>query len=214
MIVDLIQREEIDIVMMQESYSNVDYIAAELGYYFATTVDWDYLNQGANISVLSRYPIEEVFVPDSSPFMNVAAKIRLSETQHIYAMSNWYGMDNFPDVYAFHEERFENADRVPILFAGDFNAVPHTDGGRSPASRRLLEAGFTDAYRKQFPDVATHPGASHRSGSRIDQFYYRGAGLTHRATAVLSTWPSVFPSDHYVIKSVFELDYASVEDSP
>ena len=199
---------------MQESYSNVDYIAAELGYYFATTVDWDYLNQGANISVLSRYPIEEVYVPDGSPFMNVAANLRLSETQYIYAMSNWYGMDNFANVYTFHEARFADADRIPILFAGDFNARPHTDGGNSPASRRLLDAGFTDAYREQFPDVSAHPGASHRSGSRIDQLYYKGAGLTHTSTAVRSSWPSVFPSDHFVIKSVFELDYASTEDSP
>jgi len=211
-IVDLIKREQIDIVMMQESYSNVDYIAAELGYYFATTVDWDYLNQGANISVLSRYPIETVHVPANSPFMNVAANIRLSKTQNIYAMSNWYGMDNFADVFAQHENRFDNANRTPVLFAGDFNAVPHTDGGRSPASRRLLASGFTDAFREKFPDVTTHPGASHRSGSRIDQFYYRGAGLTNRSTEVISTWPSVFPSDHFVIKTIFDLDYSTADE--
>ena len=29
-----------DVVMMQETYSSGDFIAAELGYYFATTVDW------------------------------------------------------------------------------------------------------------------------------------------------------------------------------
>ena len=204
-IVDLIRSESIDIVMMQESYSNVDYIAAELGYYYATTVDWDYLNQGANISVLSRYPILDVHVPRGSSFMNVAAKIRLSNTQTIYAMSNWYGMNNFAEVFAYHEGRFDDADQTPVLFAGDFNAVPHTDGGKSPASRRLLAAGFVDAYREKHPDVATHPGASHRSGSRIDQFYYRGAGLRNRSTKVISTWPSIFPSDHYVIKTTFDL---------
>lgn len=208
-IIDLIRREGIDILMMQETYSSGDYIAAELGYYFATTIDWDYLNQGANISVLSRYPIEEVTVPPGSTFMNVAAKIRLSETQQVYAMSNWYGMRNFPEVFEFHRERFDDADVVPVLFAGDFNAVPHTDGGESPASRRLLEAGFTDAFRSLHPDGGVDPGVTHRSGRRIDQMYFKGRVLKNTSTTVFSQWPSLFPSDHYLIKSVFELDTAA-----
>lgn len=206
-IAELIRRENIDVVMMQETYSSGDFIAAELGYYFATTVDWDYLNQGANISVLSRYPIEEIVVPPNSSFMNVAARVSLSDSQEIYVMSNWYGMSNFEDVFSFHETRFSKSENIPILFAGDFNAVPHTDGGNSPASRKLLEAGFRDAYREKFPEVEKYPGASHQSGSRIDQLYYKGSGLENRSTQVRSTWPSKFPSDHFLIKSVFQLDY-------
>ena len=208
-IADLIRKENIDVVMMQETYSSGDFIAAELGYYFATTVDWDYLNQGANISVLSRYPIKEIVVPPTSSFMNVAAKVSISETQDIYVMSNWYGMNNFQDVFDFHEARFSQSANIPVLFAGDFNAVPHTDGGRSPASRKLLEAGFHDAYRELYPDVEKYPGASHRGGSRIDQLYYKGKGLNNISTRIISTWPSKFPSDHYMIKSVFELNYST-----
>ena len=80
-IAELIRQEDIDIVMMQETYSAGDFIAAELGYYFATTADWDTLNQGSNLSILSRYPIKDIDVPPTSPFMNVAAKITLSETK-------------------------------------------------------------------------------------------------------------------------------------
>ena len=139
--------------MMQETYSSGDFIAAELGYYFATTVDWDYLNQGANISVLSRFPIKEVHVQEDSPFQNVGVKVAISRTQDLYVMSNWYGMDQFPAVFDFHQTRFAESDSIPTLFAGDFNAVPHTDGGDSPASRALLEAGFTDAFRSLYPNV-------------------------------------------------------------
>ncbi|MFT5303264.1 MAG: endonuclease/exonuclease/phosphatase family metal-dependent hydrolase, partial [Mariniblastus sp.] len=178
-IADLIRRENIDVVMMQETYSSGDFIAAELGYYFATTVDWDYLNQGANISVLSRYPIKEIRVPPTSSFMNVAAKVSLSETQDIFVMSNWYGMNNFKDVFEFHETRFSNSTKIPILFAGDFNAVPHTDGGNSPASRQLLKSGFRDAYREKHPDTKKFPGPTHQTGSRIDQLYYKGQGLSN-----------------------------------
>ncbi len=204
-IVDLLRREKVDLIMMQETYSNGDFIAAELGYYLATTIDWDNLNQGANISVISRYPIEEVTVPPKSTFMNVSAKVKLSSEQQILVMSNWYGMRNFEDVFTFHESRFANADKIPILFGGDFNAVPDGDGGNNLANRLLLKNGFVDSYRESFPDVNKSAGHTHRSGRRIDQLYFKGESLKHVATDVLSNWPTGFPSDHYLIKSRFEL---------
>jgi endonuclease/exonuclease/phosphatase (EEP) superfamily protein YafD len=210
-IAEILRREDADVVMMQETYSSGDFIAAELGFYFATTVDWDYLNQGSNISVLSRYPIKEISVQDESPFMNVAAKVTISETQDMYVMSNWYGMRQFPAVFEFHQTRFLESDSIPILFAGDFNAVPHTDNGDSPASLAMLNAGFTDAFRSLHPDAAVYPGHTHRSGSRIDQLYYKGAGLSNTSTRIVSTWPAGFPSDHYLIVSTFDLDYATAE---
>ncbi len=206
-IVELIKEKDLDVILMQETYSSGDLIAAELGYYFATTSDWDYCFQGSNISVISRYPIKEIFVPQEASFMNVGVKLALSESQEIYAMSNWYGMSSFPLVYDFHTDKFEKADEIPILFGGDFNAVPHTDGGQSPASVKMLENGFTDAYRSLHPNVETHPGFSHQSGSRIDQLYYKGKGLKNISTEVISNCAAGFPSDHFMIFSKFELTY-------
>jgi endonuclease/exonuclease/phosphatase (EEP) superfamily protein YafD len=203
-IAQILDREKVDVVMMQETYSSGDFIAAELGFYFATTVDRDYLNQGANISILSRYPIKELQVQADSPFMNVGAKVAISETQDLWVMSNWYGMDQFADVFAFHGGRFAESDAVPVIFAGDFNAIPHTEGGNSPASRALLDAGFTDAFRSEFPDVERFPGASHRSGRRIDQLYYKG--LRGASTRLIHDWPKGFPSDHYLILTNFILN--------
>ena len=137
--------------------------------------------------------------------MNIGARVAISETQDLWVMSNWYGMRQFPEVFAFHESRFAESATTPILFGGDFNAVPHTDGGNSPASRAMLDAGFTDAFRSLFPDVERFPGATHRSGRRIDQLYYKGAGLRNTSTRVIDSWPTGFPSDHYLIRSVFEL---------
>ena len=208
-VADMLEDEGVDVVMMQETYSSGDFIAAELGYYFATTVDWDYLNQGANISVLSRYPIRELHVQEDSPFQNVGTKVELSDTQDLYVMSNWYGMNQFPDVFEFHQSRFAESDAVPILFGGDFNAIPHTDGGNSPASIALLNSGFTDAFRSLHPDVEARPGPTHRSGRRIDQLYYKGAGLNNTSTRVISTRDWGFPSDHFMILSRFDLDYST-----
>ena len=206
-VAEMIKDEGVDVVMMQETYSSGDFIAAELGYYYATTVDWDYLNQGANISVLSRYPIRELHVQEDSPFQNVGTKVELSRTQDLYVMSNWYGMNQFPAVFEFHQPRFAESESVPVLFGGDFNAIPHTDGGDSPASVALLDAGFSDAFRSLHADVEERPGPTHRSGRRIDQLYYKGAGLKNRSTRVISTRDWGFPSDHFLILSRFDLDY-------
>ncbi|MEL6253637.1 MAG: endonuclease/exonuclease/phosphatase family protein, partial [Bacteroidota bacterium] len=205
-IVEMIQEKDIDVLLMQETYSSGDFIAAELGYHFATTSDWDYRYQGSNISVLSRFPIKELQVSEKTEFNNVATRLAISRTQEIWAMSNWYGMAQFVDVFSFHGENFENSDNVPVFFGGDFNAVPHTDGGDSPASLKLIEAGFTEAYRNMYPEVAAYPGYTHRSGTRIDQLYYKGGGLKNTHTEVVSSWPSGFPSDHYLIVSTFKLN--------
>ncbi|MEM8889025.1 MAG: endonuclease/exonuclease/phosphatase family protein [Bacteroidota bacterium] len=205
-IAEMIREKNIDVLLMQETYSSGDFIAAELGYYFATTSDWDYRYQGSNISVLSRYPIKELRVSDKTEFNNVATRLAISRKQEIWAMSNWYGMQQFADVFSFHKDTFEHSDRIPVFFGGDFNAVPHTDGGDSPASIKLSEAGFTEAFRYLYPDVAKYPGHTHRSGSRIDQLYYKGNGLINTHTEVISSWPSGFPSDHYLIVSTFTLN--------
>ena len=59
------------------------------------------------------------------------------------------------------------------------------------------------------PDVADvkHPGFSHRSGSRIDQLYFKGKGLKNNFTEVISSWHTGFPSDHFLIVSKFKLNF-------
>jgi endonuclease/exonuclease/phosphatase family metal-dependent hydrolase len=204
-IAEMFRENDVDVILMQETYSSGDYIAAELGYYFATTSDWDYRLQGSNISLISRYPITELDVLEKAEFMNIAAKISLSSTQKIYAMSNWYGMSSFPIVDAHHKTKFDNSDNIPVLFGGDFNAVPHTDGGNSIASKKMLENGFIDAYRNLHPNVAVFPGYTHQWGNRIDQLYYKGKSLQNISTKVLHAWNEGFPSDHFMILSTFEL---------
>ena len=204
-IAEMFQKNNVDVILMQETYSSGDYIAAELGYYFATTSDWDYRLQGSNISVISRYPITELDVPTKAEFMNVAAKISLSTSQEMYAMSNWYGMTSFPIVFEHHQKKFFDSDTIPVFFGGDFNAVPHTDGGNSIASKKMLDAGFIDAYRNLHPNINTFPGFTHQWANRIDQLYYKGKGLQNTSTKVLHAWDEGFPSDHFMILSTFKL---------
>ena len=202
-IAEILKTYNADIILMQETYSSGDFIAAELGYHFATSSDWDYKMQGSNISVISRFPILELEAPDEAEFMNISAKIALTKTQNIYAMSNWYGMSTFPIVYKHHKNKFDAANTIPILFGGDFNAVPYLDNGTSEASKRLIETGFTDAYRNLHPNYSQFPGFTHTTGERIDQLYYKGNILQQIYTEVISTASDGFPSDHFMILSKF-----------
>ncbi len=79
--------------------------------------------------------------------------------------------------------------------------------------QQMLDAGFKDAYRELFPDVEQFPGFTHRSQSRIDQLYYKGTSLTNESTTVLSTWPTKFPSDHFLIKTVFSWSDRATADN-
>lgn len=204
-IVEMLKKANVDIVMLQETYSSGAFIADQLGFYFASTIDRDYLHQGTNISVLSRYPIKEIYVPETATFMNVGVKIAISESQDMYVMSNWYGMAQFSAVYDFHQSRFSESDSIPIIFAGDFNAIPEADGGESLGAEKLLATGFIDAYRSLYPDVNRYPGYTHENGRRIDQLYYKGKTLRNNSTKVISEWPTGFPSDHYLIVSKFDM---------
>ena len=67
-----------------------------------------------------------------------------------------------------------------------------------------MDAGFVDAYRNIYPNAKTHPGPSHRSGRRIDQLYFLG-DLKNTSTRVVPTWPTGFPSDHYLVVASFDL---------
>ena len=69
----------------------------------------------------------------------------------------------------------------------------------------MMSAGFTDAYRSLYPDVGEFPGVTYRNKSRIDQLYYKGTSLHHTSTRLVNSWPAGFPSDHYLLRSVFEL---------
>lgn len=145
-IVEVIKNSGADVVSMQETYGSGARIADKLGYYF-------YL-RSTNISIMSRYPIEETLNGYKS-FYNGGAHIRLSKDQKIAFFANWL---NFPTDYWGDLEKNQqlNADtlvkqmdkgntgdlrnileiikpytdqseQVPVIFCGDFNTGSHLD---------------------------------------------------------------------------------------
>ncbi|CAJ0574208.1 unnamed protein product, partial [Mesorhabditis spiculigera] len=136
-------------------------------------------------------------------------------------------------------------ERVPIIIAGDFNSPSHLDWTNEtshlhgdwvvpwPSTEILMENGFIDAYREEFPDPISHPGltwstvckenveweyAFPEPQDRLDFIFYRGHVKPLRTELYAGNEPlekmpnhkmNDFPSDHYVIYTDFEISRLS-----
>ncbi len=145
-IVDIIKNSGADIVSIQETYGSGPVIADALGYYF-------YL-RSSNLSIMSRYPIEET-TDSYEPFYNGGAFVRLPNNKKLLFFTNWL---NYPFDYWDLLEKGKSIDReywlqqqisvnakrlkdilekigpylqmtdsIPVIFCGDFNAGSHLD---------------------------------------------------------------------------------------
>ncbi|SIN83725.1 endonuclease/exonuclease/phosphatase family protein [Chitinophaga niabensis] len=241
-IVEIIQSSGADIVSMQETYGSGAKIADALGYYF-------YL-RSTNLSIMSRYPITETLEGDA-PFYNGGAYIKISDQQKIAFFTNWlnYPYDYWdmleknrpinPDSLAVHMEKGNtarlrsilktiqphtaNADKIPVLFCGDFNTGSHLDwinatkefnNGytvRFPAGLALYDAGYKDAFRIVHPDplkergITWTPQFPHAFQDRIDYIYYKGALIQPVKAWTITTHPVKYPSDHAALVVEFKV---------
>jgi endonuclease/exonuclease/phosphatase family metal-dependent hydrolase len=143
--IELIRSAKIDIVCMQETYGSGAIIADSLDFYF-------YLIS-SNLSIMSRYPIVEVY-DIYKPFNSGSARIRLSEEQDIVVFCIW--LHYLPNYTKHVREKSHTVDQlieeegktrhaeirkilaeaapfldqsedVPVLMGGDFNSGSHLD---------------------------------------------------------------------------------------
>ncbi|MGX1928570.1 LamG-like jellyroll fold domain-containing protein [Flagellimonas sp. 2504JD4-2] len=224
-IIELIRQSGADIVLMQETYGAGSRISSSLGFYYYEASSAIGAVWGANLSVMSRFPIEEVYMIEEASnygknyaFNNGGAKIRLSENKSVLVFSNWYNANKPEDLEGAlkgWESLVKNTDSIPIVWAGDFNSVSHLDDGigKSGHSKLMTNEGFSDAYRELYPDVEEYPCLTAPSGkNRIDYIYYKGAKLKlMEAGALVKDFKGKFkhsgyPSDHLGITAKFKLN--------
>ncbi len=144
-VIDFIKETNTDIVTMQETYGSGPLIADALGYYY-------YLSS-ANISIMSRFPIEKTWVEYHELWTGIAT-IQLSENQRInlasiwlHYLPGWSSDSREPDATPEkliageaknrHKEikiiltklkpHIDMADDIPFIFGGDFNSPSHLD---------------------------------------------------------------------------------------
>lgn len=224
-IVEMIKGSGADIVLMQETYGSGSIISSSLGYYYyeascAIGAVW-----GANLSVMSRYPIENVYMNENPSnygknyaFNNAGAMIRLTDKKKVLAFSNWYNGNKSEDVDGAlkgWKSLLDDADNIPLIWAGDFNSVSHLDDGKGESghSKLMIEAGFKDSYRELYPDPNKNPCITAPGfRDRIDYIYYKGQGLKLVASGTIipdfkgrDKNPG-YPSDHLGIISKFKVE--------
>ena len=245
-LIETIKSTNPDIVGLIETYGSGAVIADSLGYYF-------YLIS-ANLSIMSRYPIEET-IREFRPSNFGGVVLKLSPDKKMIYLNTW--LDYLPDVDAsIRQEKknaqtlikeegptrhaeikeilkkidpyLKNAERLPVIMAGDFNMGSHLDWTEEtkalhyglvvewPESLEMLKAGFTDSYRKLHVNPLSNPGLTwgvraapttdlYGLRDRIDFIYYKGKGLNPIESRVIDYHPVMFPSDHAALMTVFEL---------
>lgn len=188
--IELIRESGADIVLMQETYGAGSRISSSLGFNYYEACSNIGAVWGANISVMSRFPIEEAYLIESPSnygknyaFNNAGARVRLSGDHYVIVFSNWYNSRKWEDLDGAlkgWKDMIDNADKVPLIFGGDYNSISHLDdgAGASGHSKLMTEAGFRDVWRTLHPDRETHPGYSfHNTERRIDYIYVKGNKL-------------------------------------
>ncbi|HYE32080.1 MAG TPA: endonuclease/exonuclease/phosphatase family protein [Methylomirabilota bacterium] len=125
---------------------------------------------------------------------------------------------------------------IPIFLTGDFNEPSHQDwtpraaGAKLcplpvdwPATKAVVDAGFTDSYRKMFPNELTHRGLTWTPitaendpkdrHDRIDMIFYKGGMITVSKTEIVGETPQkadvvvkAYPSDHRAVLSTLRAE--------
>ena len=216
----------VDIAGLQESTGgHATRLAQALGWYV-----W----QSSDVGVISRYPITEVFSEVSGAG---AVKISLDgEKSELIVWDAHLGYDPYgpydfcfdnmtleqvlareaisnrtpqiTGIMAAMKDQLANADKVPVLLLGDFNAPSHLDWTEAakdlhcgrfdvpwPTSIQPTEAGMIDSFRVAQPDPVEVPGITWspifltNNGrpeplDRIDFIYYQG-NLTVESSDIL-----------------------------
>ncbi len=223
-IVEMIEKSGADVVLMQETYGAGSKISSSLDFYYYEASSTIGAVWGANLSVMSRYPIEEVYMLEEPSnygknyaFNNGGAKIRLSENKAIIAFSNWYNgrkPEDLEGALKGWKALLDGSGEIPIVWGGDFNSISHLDDGlgESGHSKLMTNAGFKDSYREIYPDPSRYPSyTAPRYEDRIDYVYYLGGKLQLiEAGKIVEDFRGRdktpgYPSDHLGITANFKI---------
>lgn len=181
-VLKVINREDPDIVFMQETYCCGMEIAKQAGYQYSK-------RGSSNLSIHSKYPIIDT-VQIFKPFNSHAVIIDI-KGQNILCVNIWlhYLPDFFHDIIDYSPDslvRGEEATRLseiatimhlvdsldnklnlPIIVGGDFNSGSHLDWVEStieahygkivewPVSKLMMDQGYVDSFRETNPDPTT-----------------------------------------------------------
>jgi len=166
--IEILKENNADIIGLIETYGSGAIIADSLGYYF-------YLIS-TNLSIMSRYPIEET-ISLYKPFNSGGAIINLGKDKRIAFFDMWLSwrgeterLVDINQILPPLEQYIKDSDRLPLIVVGDFNTTTHQDLTEDtqslyksvrqdrPVSELITKAGLMDSYRVVHPNPAMSPG--------------------------------------------------------
>ena len=178
-ILNVLLKENADILLMQETYCCGMEIANNAGYTHS-------IQASSNLSMHSKYPIIdslEIFKP-----FNAHGAVIDIDGQRLLFVNIWlhYLPDSFEDIKKLNPDSLianevptrlkeitsiikvvdslEKKLKIPVIIGGDFNSPSHLDWVQStkkfhygkvvqwPVSKLMLEYNYTDSFRKAHPD--------------------------------------------------------------
>jgi exonuclease III len=176
----VIQQEDPDVLLMQETYCCGMDVAREAGYSYS----W---RGSSNLSIHSKYPITDT-IPIFKPFNSHVAVIDVHGRKLLFA-NLWlhYLPDMFNDIKVLSPDSLvlgegptrlkeitaimkavdslEAVFELPVIIGGDFNSASHLDWTETtrefhygkvvpwPVSLLMERSGYVDSYRVMNPDL-------------------------------------------------------------
>jgi PKD repeat protein len=164
----VIRASKADIVTLQETYGVGPTLRDSLGWYYYEP------SSGSNLSILSRYPIVEIYPPRNNAFNSIGVKVNIPEIDQQVNVFNWWlpywgadytllqwsetttaqdwiDGDNSTAMPVLQSNLSKDVDYYvtdnnPTIIAGDFNSCSHLDFTQAAAS-----AGLHNGWVVDFP---------------------------------------------------------------
>jgi endonuclease/exonuclease/phosphatase family metal-dependent hydrolase len=228
-------RSNADIIGMQESSDNVSgsgiyqpqKVANDLGWYYRSNIS-------GSLGLISRYPITDQTL-SAGIARGIKLELTTSPTQEVILMTchldyQQYGPyaaqqpgataatvlveenasqrnEQIGLIMSAMADLLSNADNIPVLLTGDFNAPSHFDWTAAtasshngvgsvawPTSSAIINAGMKDSFRELHSDPATLPGNTwspvfkgNEPQDRIDFVYFKGSAINPVTSQVFTT---------------------------
>ena len=241
-IAQCIQDNEADIISLQEDFGSGEYLADKLDYYlYKRSHNLSLLSRyplGKNfnifrpinaggIEVLIKEDKKVIVCPVWLSFKPNIKGLLMNETASndtILSIENKTRGDEMTFILSELNQLNNEFNSSAIILAGDFNSGSHLDWTERnkknkynksinfPATSKVEQKGFIDAFRKIWPDETKHSGNTYspifREGykDRIDFIFYQEKHLNAINASVIDSTTALFPSDHAAVLVTFQLN--------
>ncbi|TLX74889.1 exotoxin [Labilibacter sediminis] len=239
-IIKIIKENEAEIIALQEEFGSGEYIADKLGYYFFRRSPnlcvisryplgniynvYRPLNSGGIEVILNKDHHITIFPTWLSYKPNIQGLLMNSNASTDTIIDIEKDTRGNEATFILSELKQFNSElnKSSVIIAGDFNSGSHLDWTEInktshkghvipfPATKKMLDQNFKDAYREIWPNEVSHPGYTFSSvfkdgyKDRIDFVFYKGERLKAIDAVVIDSASSFFPSDHAAVLVTFQ----------